>query len=137
MSLVNIATTLLGVIFVEATVAKTSEWNWPRQAEVTRCYKAESVDIVCEDYSYDEKVKQVLVQELEVNAIDSYGIRRKYSYGRAIEGPLCQKHLLKIQKLMKRADQVCVTASDEFPILGNNATYRWKALETKHGKLTW
>lgn len=91
----------------------------------------------CQDYSYEESKKRVLVQELEIEAIDSYGVKRLYSYGKAIEGSLCQEHLAKIRKLLWRTDQVCVTASDEYPVLGKDVSYRWKSLETQRGKLIW
>lgn len=123
--------------FSDVATAKIGEWKWSRQNEVMRCYIAADLKARCEDYSYHEKHKLVLAQELEIEAIDSYGIKRKYGYGKAIEGPLCRQHLTYIKRLLSQTDQVCVTASDEYPILGDNVSYRWKALETKHGKLVW
>jgi hypothetical protein len=128
---------LVVLLFFDTAVAKTGdEWKWPRLTEVTRCYKTTNLIARCRDYSYGE-TKRVLIQELEIEGIDSYGMKRDYSYGKAIQGPLCQEHLMKIQKLMSRTRQVCVTASDEYPILGKNVTYRWRSLETEHGKLIW
>ena len=128
---------LAALLFFDVATAKSDEWKWPRLTEVTRCYSTATLIVHCQDYSYEEKKKQVLVQELEIEATDSYGAKRLYSYGKAIEGPLCQEHLAKIRKLLWRTDQVCVTASDEFPVLGAGVSYRWKALETKHGKFIW
>ena len=128
---------LIALLFFEVATAKINEWKWSRLTEVTRCYKTANLTMHCQDYSYEESKKRVLVQELEIEAIDSYGVKRLYSYGKAIEGSLCQEHLAKIRKLLWRTDQVCVTASDEYPVLGKDVSYRWKSLETQRGKLIW
>lgn len=121
-------------LFCGVAAAKTDEWSWSRRGEVTRCYETSSLHARCEDYSDNRKLK---VQELLIEAVDVYGVRHFYGYGKAIEGTLCRQHLRTIKKLLHQTDQVCVTASDEFPTLGKGAFYRWKALETKRGKLIW
>jgi hypothetical protein len=126
------------LLFCRVSSSKADDWKWSRQMEVTRCFKASNLSFQCQDYSEVAKDRTLLtVQELEIEAVDAYGIKRLYSYGKAIEGPLCKEHQSKIKKLLWQVDQVCVTASDEFPSLGKHVFYRWQALETKRGKISW
>ena len=75
-------------------------------------------------------------EELEITAIDFYGLKRSYGYGKAIEGSLCQNHLKKINKILQNTDQVCITGDDEVFIESKETFSRWRGLETRKGKVS-
>lgn len=124
------------VTLIYGAMAKANEWKWSRATEVTRCFQTADVTVHCEDYSYFDG-KQHVVQELAIDAVDTYRVKHSYGYLKAIEGSLCQEHLKRIRFLMRRTNEVCISASDEFRDPKGEAPYRWKGLETKRGKLVW
>ncbi len=107
------------------------KWEDSLELSVTRCFKRKNVTIQCNDFS-ENNLKTA--QELEIIAIDYYGMKRSYGYGKAIDGNLCQIHLKKIRKLIRSVDQVCIAGDDEDLIEVNETFSRWRALETSKGK---
>ena len=117
-------------------VAFEEKWNSSLELSITRCFKRKSVTFQCNDFSEKNPLKTKAFQELEIIAIDFYGRKRSYGYGKAIEGNLCRVHFKKIKQLIHMTDQVCITGDDEVSIGVNETFSRWKELESIKGKVS-
>ncbi len=121
-------------LFCNTNVVFANKWNHSLELSITRCFKTKNTSIQCNDFSEPKLNKLNVNEELEIIAIDYYGLKRSYGYGKAIEGNLCQNHLKKINRILQNTNQVCITGDDEVSI-GNNETFsRWRGLETYKGK---
>ncbi len=110
-----------------------SKWDYSLELRVTRCFKMKDVKIICDGDTIDDVVNA----ELQITAVDGNGKEFAYGYGKSIEGNLCKEHLSRIQALVKKQDQVCITGDGE-NVLDSGETYvRWKELETRRGKISW
>jgi hypothetical protein len=126
---------ILSLFLATDSMAAKKNWNFSVIASVTRCFEAKEIRVHCEDFSDSER--STPTEELQIEAKDFKGGRYAYIYGKAIQGPLCQQHLKRIKRLLKHADQACVTGEDEIKIDTGEIVLRWRGFETRFGELNW
>jgi hypothetical protein len=102
---------------------------------VIRCFEVSEVKVVCNGELPVRDAERI--EELEISAKDWSGQMFFYGYGKMIQGPLCQEHIRKIRRLLKRANEVCISGDGESPLDAGGTFVRWKALETRRGHVTW
>jgi len=110
-----------------------SKWNYSLELRVTRCFKIKNVKIICDR----DIVNGVVNAELQISTMDGNNKKFFYGYGKSIEGTLCHEHLARIQKLIKKQDQVCITGDGENTLDNGEVFARWQELETRLGKIVW
>lgn len=112
-------------------------WKYTQVLKVTRCFDNKNAKFWCEDFSYTEGKKKIIVQELQIELSDYFGVKRIYGYGKAIEGPLCKEHLQKIRSLIKNVSEFCISGEGESSSNPKESYARWRGLESKLGEINW
>lgn len=130
----QLRTTALILLFT-SRVAHAYDWNHNLESYVTRCFLKTDVRASCTDLSEPTWGIQKRA-ELEIRAVDFMGKKFWYGYMKGIEGDLCDQHLKKINHLLRKAEQVCITGWGEIALDGEGSSH-WDSLETKFGKVSW
>lgn len=110
-------------------------WNFSIDLDVTRCFESHKVIVSCE--AYDTPEWGIYNAELNIAATDGNNRKFFYGYGKALQHSLCNEHISKIYRLMRKADQVCITGNGESNIGDGETFVRWRGLETRNGKVCW
>jgi hypothetical protein len=126
---------LFALIFFQGISAHAAAHMWKRDldGEVTRCFKVKNIKVVCEDFR--KEGSKTPVEELQIDVVDYMNRRFSYAYGKAIEGFLCQGHLRGINRILKGADQACITGELETEFDTGEVYSPWEGLETRFGKV--
>ena len=130
MTVSRISFFLVSLLFLQGTNAHAypRSWKYSQIHNVTRCFDSSKVKAWCDGDSFS--------QELNVVAQDGTGRDCSYSYGRMISKDVCKEHLRRIQTLMKKTEEVCITGM-EWEEDKKEASYRFVAFESRHGSLVW
>jgi hypothetical protein len=127
----------LWILFTAQTssLAAKKDWNFSVDLMVTRCFRTKDVKVRCDSFSLPAGSKESA--ELEIMATDANGVHYAYGYGQSIVGSLCREHLSRIQTLLRKADQTCITGEGENVLDTGEIYSRWQGLETRFGEVTW